>query len=164
MLELGRPGTAGLDRQTMPVLRDGALVGRLQASAWRERAVAHAADREWVYTRAGRELAAAEPEGAVRLSARPDSLWRGTWTAELDGIQVEIRPASWWKGTRRYAVDGREIGESGNAGSWVPRPTLDLDDTLDLDSQIFLLWVELIVRRRNASAAAGGAAAAGVTT
>jgi len=164
VLELGKPGTAGVDRQTMPVLRDGTLVGSLQASAWRERAAARAADRDWVYTRAGRELAArwaAEPEGTVRLSARPVSLWRGTWTADLDGIQVEIRPASWWKGTRRYAVDGREIGESGNASRWVPRPTLDLDDTLDLDAQVFLLWVELIVRRRNASAAAGGAAAAG---
>ena len=158
MLELGKPGTAGVDRQTMPVLRDGTLVGRLQASAWRERAIARAGDRDWVYTRAGRELAArwtAEPEGTVRLSARPESLWKGTWTADLDGIQVEIRPASWWKGTRRYAVDGREIGESANASYWVPRPILDLD------AQVFLLWVELIVRRRTASAAAGGAAAAG---
>jgi hypothetical protein len=162
VLELGRPGTAGVDRDTMPVLRDGTRVGALQASAWRERAVARAGERDWIYTRTGRELAArwaAEPESAVRLSARPESLWKGTWTAELDGISVEIRPASWWKGTRRYTVDGREIGESGNASRWVPRPTLDLDDTLDLDAQVFLLWVELIVRRRNASATAGATAA-----
>ena len=167
MLELGKPGTAGVEGKTMPVLRDGALVGALAAGSWRERATARAGDREWVYTRAGRELAgrpAIEPEGVVpRFAARPVSVWKGTWEATLDGIRVDIRPASWWKGTRRYAVDGRDIGESGNAGRWVPRPTLDLDDTLDLDAQVFLLWVELILRRRTACAAAsaGGASAAG---
>jgi hypothetical protein len=167
VLELGKPGTAGVDRGRMPVLRDGALVGSLQASSWWERATARAGDREWVYTRTGRELVArwaAEPEGAVRLSARPLSAWKGTWTADLDGTAVEIRPATWWKTTRRYVVDGREIGESGNASRWVPRPTLDLDDTLGLDAQVFLLWVELVLRRRNAAAAGGAAAAAGAAT
>lgn len=162
MLELGKPGTAGVDRPAMPVLRDGTRVGSLRPGQWRERATARAGDREWVYTHTGRELTgrwAAEPEGAARLSARPASVWKGTWTAELDGIAVEIQPSSWWKGTRRYIVDGREIGQSGNASHWVPRPTLDLDDTLDLDAQIFLLWVELILRRRKASAAARAGAA-----
>jgi hypothetical protein len=164
VLELGKPGTAGVERPAMPVLRDGTLVGALQAGPWRERATARAGDREWVYTRTGRGLTARraiEPEGAVRLSARPASVWKGTWTAELDGIAVEIRPASWWKGTRRYTVDGRVIGESGNASRWVPRPTLDLDDTLDLDAQVFLLWVELVLRRRDSAAAGAAAATAG---
>ena len=167
MLELGRPGTAGVDRGAMPVLRDGAIVGSLLASPWWERATARAGDREWVYTRAGRELAgrwAAEPEGAVRLSARPLSAWKGTWTADLDGTAVEIHPAAWWKTTRRYAVGGRVIGESGNAGRWVPRPTLDLDDTLGLDAQVFLLWVELVLRRRTAAGGAAAAAAGGAAS
>ena len=164
MLELGKPGTSGVDREAMPVLRDGAVVGRLHAAPWKEQASARVADRDWVYARRGREMVArrdAEPEDAARFTARPVSLWKGTWTAELDGLAVEIRPGSWWKGTRRYVAGERELGQSGNASRWVPRPTLDLDDTLDLDAQVFLLWIELILRRRNAGAAAGGAAAAG---
>lgn len=170
MLELGKPGTAGVDGKAMPVLRDGVVVGSLDPGSWRERATARAGEREWVYTRAGRELTgrpAVEPEGVVpRFTAQPVSAWKGTWEATLDGIRVDIRPAAWWKGNRRYAVGGRDIGESGNASRWVPRPTLDLDDTLDLDAQVFLLWVELIIRRRNASAAAvaGGTAAAGAAS
>src|SRR4051794_13522158 len=98
----------------MPVLRDGAAVGSLHASQWWEKATARVGGREWAYSRSGRELTArwaVEPEGAARLSARPLSAWKGTWTADLDGISVESSPASWWKGTRRYTVDGREIGE-----------------------------------------------------
>jgi hypothetical protein len=163
VLELGKPGTAGVDRETMPVLRDGTPVGSLHAAPWRERATARAGSREWVYTRHGHELTArwaVEPQDAApRLSARPVSLWKGSWTADLDDIHVEIQPASWWKGTRRYVVDGRVLGESGNASRWVPRPTLDLDDTVDLDAQVFLLWVELVLRRRNAGAVAGASAA-----
>jgi hypothetical protein len=164
MLELGKPGTSGVDREAMPVLREGAVVGELRAAPWKEQAFARVAGREWVFTRRGRELAArrdVEPEHTARFTARPVSLWKGTWTAELDGIALEIRPGSWWKGTRRYFAGDRELGESGNASRWVPRPTLDLDDTLDLDAQVFLLWIELVLRRRNAGAAAGGAAAAG---
>jgi hypothetical protein len=162
VLELGKPGSAGVDREAMPVLRGGTMVAELRAAPYKERAFARVADREWVYARRGRELVArrdVEPEDAARFTARPVSLWKGTWTAELDGIALEIRPGSWWKGTRRYVVGERELGESGNASRWVPRPTLDLDDTLDLDAQVFLLWIELVLRRRNAGAAAGAAAA-----
>src|SRR5690242_13068652 len=116
----------------MPVLRDSAVVGSVKAGPWGEKASARAGDREWAYARSGRALTArwaAEPEGAVRLAARPRSAWRGTWTADLDGTAVESSPTSWWKTSRRYTVDGREIGTSGNASRWVPRPTLDLDDT-----------------------------------
>jgi hypothetical protein len=164
VLELGKPGTSGVDRESMPVLRDGTVAGWLRAAPWREQATARAGDRDWVFTRRGRELVArwaTEPEDAVRLSARPVSLWKGTWTADLDGTAVEIQPGSWWKGDRRYVVDGRAIGRSGNTSRWVPRPTLDLEGGLGLDAEIFLLWLELTLRRRSAAATAGGAAAAG---
>ena len=167
MLELGKPGTHGVGREAMPVVRDDALVGSLRAAPYRENATARAGDREWVFTRRGRELVgrwAVDPDEANRFSARPVSLWKGTWTADLDGTAVEIRPGSWWKGDRRYVVDGREIGASGNTSRWVPRPTLDLDDTLGLDAQVFLLLVELVLRRRIAAAAGGAAAAAGAAT
>jgi hypothetical protein len=164
VLELGKPGTSGVDRETMPVLRDGTLVGSLRAAPWREQATARVGERDWVFTRRGRELFgrwAAEPEDAVRFSARPVSLWKGTWTADLGGTALEIRPGSWWKGDRRYVVDGREIGASGNTSRWVPRPTLSLEGAVDLEAQVFLLWLELTLRRRSAGAAAGGAAVAG---
>jgi hypothetical protein len=163
VLELGKPGTSGVDRETMPVLRDGELVGSLRAAPWREQATARAGVRDWVFTRRGRELLArwaAEPEDAVRFSARPVSLWKGSWTADLEGTAVEIRPGSWWKGDRRYVVDGREIGSSGNTSRWVPRPTLSLEGSLSLDAQVFLLWLELMLRRRSAAAGAGAAAGA----
>jgi hypothetical protein len=165
MIELGKPGTSGVDRESMPVLRDGSVVGSLHAAPWREQATARTGEREWVFTRRGRDLVgrrAAEHEDVVRFSARPVSLWKGTWTADLDGTSVEIRPGSWWKGTRTYLVDGREVGASGNTSRWVPRPTLSLDAPLTLDAQVFLLWLELTLRRRSAgAAAAGGAPAAG---
>jgi hypothetical protein len=158
VLELGKPGTSGVDREEMPVLRDGALVGRLRAAPWREEATARVGERDWVFTRRGRDLVgrwAAEPEDAARFSARPVSLWKGAWTADLEGTAVEIQPGSWLKGDRRYLVDGRELGRSGNTSRWVPRPTLTLEGELSLDAQVFLLWLELALRRRSAAAAAG---------
>jgi hypothetical protein len=51
---------------------------------------------------------------------------------------------------------------SGTTGRWTTLPTLTADDSLTLDHQVFLLWVELVVGRRNAATtAATGAAVAG---
>jgi hypothetical protein len=65
-----------------------------------------------------------------------------------------------WKGTHLYLIGARQVAESGTTGGWSPRPTLTADDTLTLDQQVFLLWVELVISRRNTAAIAAGTGAA----
>ncbi|WP_138731448.1 hypothetical protein [Modestobacter excelsi] len=158
MLELGKSGSQGTGKGTIPVLSDGAVVATLHASNWKEAATAEVGERSWVFRRrGGRELTgrwAADPEDAVRLRARQTSSWRGTWTMELDGVAVTVTWASRWKGTHSYVVDGRQVAESGRRST---RPTLTTDPGLPLDHAVFMLWVELVLGRRSATAAAAAA-------
>ena len=158
MLELGKSGSHGTERGTVPVLSGDAVVATLRASNWKEAATAQVGDRSWVYSRqGGRELVARwalDPADAVRLRARQESYWKGTWTVELDGTTVEVVTASMWKGTRRYLAGGRELAESGTTGAWSSRPTLTAQPELVLDHAVFLLWVELVLGRRAAAVAA----------
>ncbi len=108
MLELGRSGTHGAAKGTMPVLSDGAVVATLHAANWKEAATGEIGSRSWVFSKRGREL----------------------------------------------------------TGRWSPRLTLSAAADLSLDSQVFLLWLALVMSRRDQAAAtgavvAGGAAAAG---
>ena len=166
MLELGRTGTAGAERGAIPVFRDGSVVATLRASDWKESATAVVGDREWVFSKRKGELTgrwAAEPEGAARVRATQTSLWKGTWTADLEGTAVDVESASYWKGTHRFLSGGRRVAESGSTGGWSPRPTLSADHALPLDHQVFLLWLLLVISRRNTAAitAATGAAVIG---
>ena len=157
MLELGKAGSAGTEKGVLPVLRDGALVASLRASNWKESATATIRGREWVFAKRKRELTgrwAAEPEGLVRLRARQTSVWKGTWTADLEGTTVDVQNASLWKGTHRFLAGGRPIAQSGSTGGWSSRRTLDADDSLPIEHQVFLLWLELVIGRRNDAAAA----------
>jgi hypothetical protein len=165
MLELGKAGSAGAAKGELPVLRDGAVVARLRASNWKEQATALVGEREWVFAKMKRELTArrsADPEGTARLRARQTSWWKGAWTVELEGRSVDMRSASIWKGTHRYLAGDRQVAESGTTGGWSPRPTLTADDSLPLDEQVFLLWLELVISRRNTSAAVAAGAGAAV--
>ena len=162
MLEVGKAGTAGIGKGVLPVLADGAVVATLRSHSWKEAATAVVGTQEWVFARRGKELIgrwAAEPEDAARLRARQTSFWKGTWQADLEGTAVEVQTASLWKGTHRFVVDGRVVAESGTAGGWSPRPTLTTSVELPLAAQVFLLWLELVVRRRNSAVAAGAGAA-----
>ena len=53
MLELGRSGSHGVPKGTVPVLEDDAVVATLRASNWKEAATADVAGREWVFRRVG---------------------------------------------------------------------------------------------------------------
>jgi hypothetical protein len=166
VLELGKAGTAGTEKGVLPVFRDGSVVATLRASDWKESATAVVGDREWVFSKRKGELRgrwAAEPEETARVSAQQTSLWKGTWTADLEGTPVEVESASYWKGTHRFVSGGRQIAESGTTGGWSPRPTLRVDGELPLDHQVFLLWLLLVISRRNTAAisAATGAAVVG---
>jgi hypothetical protein len=166
VLELGKAGTAGAEKGVIPVFRDGSVVATLRASDWKESATAVVGDREWVFSKRKGELTgrwAAEPERAARLRAKQTSLWKGTWTADLEGTAVQVEKASAWKGTHRFLSGGRQVAESGSTGGWSPRPTLTADDGVPLDHQVFLRWLELVLSRRNTAAitAATGAAVIG---
>jgi hypothetical protein len=160
VLELGRAGTAGAERGVLPVLRDGAPVGTLRASGWREQATATVEGDSLVFGRDGRVLTGGPEGGPVRFRARIASRWTGVWALELDGVQVQMRTTSWWRGTRRYTAGGRTVAESGPTGL-LRRPRLCAEEPLPLAAQVFLLWVELVVLRRAGGAAAGAAVAGG---
>ncbi|TFV52106.1 hypothetical protein [Blastococcus sp. TF02A-35] len=168
MLELGKAGSAGVEKRVLPVLRNGVVVATLRAPGWKEAATAVVGDREWVLAKQKRRLTgrwASEPEDAVRISAEQTSFWRGTWQVDLEGLPVRAEVVSRWKGGHRYLAGDRVVAETGTTGGWSPRPTLTADDTLPLDHQVFLLWLALVMSRRDQAAAtaaiAGGAAAAG---
>ncbi|WP_369133517.1 hypothetical protein [Modestobacter sp. I12A-02662] len=163
VLELGKAGTAGVAKGVVPVLSGGAVVATLHASNWKESATAVVGDRTWVFGKQGRELTArweADLESSARLSARQTSLWKGTWELELDGAVVEMTSLSYWHGTHRYTAGGRTVAESGTTGGWSPRPTLTADAGLPLATQVFLLWVELVITRRNTAVVVGATTAA----
>ena len=162
MLELGKAGSAGTAKGELPVLRDGAVVALLRASNWKEAATAQVGERSWVFAKQKSVLTgrwASEPEDAARVSARQASWWKGSWTIDLEGTTVDVDKASLWKGTHRYVTAGRTVAESGSTGGWSPRPTLTADDSLALDHQVFLLWLELVISRRNTAVVAGATSA-----
>ncbi len=166
MLELGKAGTAGVGKGVIPVLRDDAVVATLQASDWKESATAVIGDHEWLFSKRRGELTgrwAADPEDTARLRARQTSLWKGTWTAQLEGTPVDVEILSYWKGTHRFVSGGRQVAESGTTGGWSPRPTLTGEAELPVEHQVFLLWLELVLSRRNTAvvAAATGAVVIG---
>ncbi|MGY1804816.1 hypothetical protein ACI78T_16155 [Blastococcus sp. SYSU D00922] len=166
MLELGKSGTAGAGKGVIPVFRAGSVVATLRASDWKESATAVVGDREWVFSKRKGVLTgrwAVEPEEAARLRATQTSLWKGTWSADLEGTTVEVESASYWKGTHRFTSGGRAVAESGTTGGWSPRPTLTVHTDLPLDQRVFLLWLLLVISRRNTAAisAATGAAVIG---
>jgi hypothetical protein len=165
VLRLAKAGTAGVGKGVLPVLDDdGAVVATLDTAKVREAARARIGDREWVFTRRGREMIgrrADDPEDTARFRAVPLSAWKGTWEVDLEGTRLRLRPASVWRGTHRYERDGRVVAENGFSGRWLRLPTLTTHEPLPLEAQVFLLWVELVLTRRSATAAAvaGGSVA-----
>ena len=158
MLELGKSGSHGLARGTLPVLSGDAVVATLHASNWKEAATAEVGERSWVFRRAGgRELTgrwSADPADAVRLRAHQASFLRGTWTMDLEGIPVDAAVASWWKGSYRFSTGGEPLAETGPVNGWSMRSRLEPQPRLCLDHAVFLLWFQLVLSRRSAATAA----------
>jgi hypothetical protein len=166
VIELGKLGSAGVPRHVAPVLRDGVVVAVLRASNWKEAAFAVVADREWIFAKRRGELTArwaGDPDGTGRFRARQTSFWRSTWSVDLAGTGLRVESASAWRGTHRFVVEGQEVAVSGSTGVWGQRPTLTVHAEaagLPLEGQVFLLWMELLLRRRAASGATAGTVAA----
>src|SRR3954447_9609186 len=163
MLELGKAGSAGVERGVVPVLRDGEVVAMVSAARWKEAATAMIGHQEWCFAKRKRVLTArwaTDPEDAPRLRARQTSTWKSTWALDLEGRPADLRPASRWKGTYSVEFGGRRVAELGSAGGWSRRPTLTDAEQLPLHQQGFLLWGQLLLLRPAAAATAGGATAA----
>ena len=151
MLVLGKAGSAGTEKGVSPVLRDDVVVATVRASRWKEAATAVVGDREWVLARTGRELTGRQvhdPEGTARLRARRTSWWRRTWEADLEGTTVQAQPLRWSDTALRYSAGDRVVAEGGRTGGGSSRPTLRAEDAMPLHHQVFLLWLELVLRRR----------------
>ena len=164
MLELGKAGTAGTEKGTLPVLAGGSPAATLRTAKVRDAATAVVGGEEWLFTRSRNGLVgrrAGEPEDTERFRAAQPSWWRGLWEIDLDGTRLQMRTASAWRGTHRYSRDGRTVAESGFTGRWLRLPTLTVHEVLPLPAQVFLLWVELVLTRRSAAGAGAGAAVAG---
>ena len=158
MLELGKRGSHGTPKGTVPVLEGGVVVATLHASNWKEAATADVQGRGWAFRRNGnRELVgrwAADPQDAVRVRAHQDSYWRQTWTLDLEGAVVQGEPVSRWTGGHRFTSGGQLLAQSGRAGRWSWTPTLDTHPPLALDHAVFLLWMAVVLTNRAAAAAA----------
>ena len=152
MLELGKAGVLGVGSGVRPVLADGVAVATLRASSWKEQATAVVGEREWLFGKRQGQLQgrwAVDPEGSARLRARRVSLWKGTWVADLEGTLVEVEKPSLWTSVHRFVTDGQQVGHSGSTGGWSPRPTLTATPGMPLHHQVFLLWLELVIRGRS---------------
>jgi hypothetical protein len=165
VIELGKLGSAGVPKNVAPVLQDGVVVAVLRASNWKEAAFAVVGDREWVFAKRKGELTArwaADFDGTMRFRARQTSSWRSAWAVDLAGTGLRVESASMWRGTHRFVLDGQEVAVSGSTGGLGQRPTLTVraEAGLPIEAQVFLVWMELLLRRRAASGATAGTVAA----
>ncbi|RBY78580.1 hypothetical protein DQ239_08520 [Blastococcus sp. TF02-09] len=161
MLELGSTRLLGSGSGGRPVLADGAVVATLQASGWKEQARVVIGGHEWLFGKRRGELRgrwAVDPEESARLRARQVSSWKGTWVADLEGTRVDVEKLSFWTAAHRFVSGGRQVAHGGSTGGWSPRPTLTAVPGMPLHHQVFLLWLEMVVRGRSAD---GSAAAFG---
>lgn len=91
----------------------------------------------------------------ARLRLRP---WRENrdWVFGRRGRELTVRPADAPEDAVRLRA---RTTNSGHSGRWVRRPTLEADPALSLEAQVFLLWLEYVIRRRSRGAVAGAAVA-----
>lgn len=158
MRQIGTPASSAAPKGVCPVLRDGAVVATMRASSWKEAASAEVGGRFWIFAKRKNVLAgrwASEPEKAARVEARPTSRWKGSRAIWLEGTTLEAERTSAWASTGRYLSDGRKVAQSGTTGRWTTLPTPAADDSVALEPQGFLLWLEPVAGRRNAATTAG---------
>lgn len=145
----------------VPVLQDRTVVARIRAASWRERAEVEMSGALWEFFKRSGELYTTRDGHAAGIHAVRPAKLRQRWDIEADGQTYRIQSAGFM--SNRYSVlrDGVSIGESGTPRFWSNRPTLDVDASVPLEHQVFLLWVAFIVRRRTTGTSAGSSAAGG---
>jgi hypothetical protein len=163
VLELGKAGTAGMQKGECPVLRDGQVVGAMSPKRWRTAALAKLGAEEWVYARYKRDYVgrwATDPEGSMRLRFWQTSMWKDRWAVDLEGRPAEVGRTTrhYGRGTYGVLIDGWLVAVLGGTKGWLTRPTVDATDRLPLHQQMFLLWMQHVLQRRMAARAGAVAA------
>lgn len=156
MLEWGHKSAGSI-----PVLQDETVVARIRASSWRERADVEMTGAPWAFFKRSGELHAVRDGHTGGMLATRPAMFRQRWDVQADAQTYRIQSAGFM--SSRYSVlrDGVSIGESGTPRFWSNRPTLDVDASVPLEHQVFLLWVAFIIRRRTTGTSAGSSAAGG---
>ncbi|MDN5852540.1 MAG: hypothetical protein L0K86_06775, partial [Actinomycetia bacterium] len=151
MLEWGRKSAGAVS-----VVQNGSIVAEVRASSFRERADVAINAEQWQFFKRSGSLHAV-PEGRTGgMSASRRSVFRQGWEIDAGAQTYRIRPVGFLQTRYRVERAGTRIGESHKASFWSSRPTLDVDASVPLEHQVFLLWVAYIMRRRAAGAAAAG--------
>ena len=141
----------------MQITSEHGVAASVRPSAMRERAEVDIDGAAWSYYKEhGRLLGERDGSPQPDLRASRPSVLRQTWDIEAGGSTYRIKPEGFLQKRYRVTRNGTEIGESGKAGFWSNRPTLDVDPATPLEHQLFLLWVAFIMRRRAAAAASSG--------
>lgn len=156
MLEWGRK-SAG----SAPVLQDETVVAYVRVAALRERADVEIGATHWQFFKRGGELHAVRDDQAAGMTASRRSVFRQGWQIEADAQTYQIQPEGFLQTRYRVVRAGIRIGQSNKASFWSNRPTLEVDASVPLEHQVFLLWVAFIMRKRAAGAATGATAGGG---
>lgn len=151
MLEWGRK-SAGI----VSVLQDGFVVAQVRQAAMRERAGVAIGSSQWQFYRQRGDLHAVSVDGTFGMTASPTKIFGVSWDICTGTHAYRMEPMGLFKSGRRVLCAGTPVGSSDRVG-WSRRPTLDVDASIPVEHQVFLLWVLYIIGRRSS----GGPGASG---
>jgi hypothetical protein len=147
VLEVGGAGTSGVAEGVTPVVRDGAVVATIGRSRRRGPVPAVVAGQEWSYEHQRRQLLgrwASDPQGTARCWARQASP-RSDFDIELEGTPVTRRLVD-LRALQYVGPDGVAVAEVRVTGVIRETSTMIADPRLPLHHQVFLLWLDVLVR------------------
>ena len=151
MLEWGRK-SGGI----VPVEREGRVVAELRPSSFRERADVAIEGAPWQFFKRSGDLHAVREGMPEALTASRPSFFRQAWEVDAGTIAYRIEPAGFFRSGYHVLCGATRIGYSDKIGFWTRRPTLDVDPSVPLEHQVFLLWVAYVMRKRSEGAATAG--------
>ena len=139
---------------------DQALV-ELNASQWREVAKFQMRNGEYRLYREGewtkqfklRGDFVLEHNGEVIARARKQSVFRSTFTIDLQGRSVVLKKRSWWGRTFIVLENDRQIGSIRRASIWSRRTLVNLPSSWPVPVQVYLFWLVLLMWNREDAAA-----------
>lgn len=137
---------------------DGAVVGSVDLSNWRESAEIEVGGGRYraVHGALRKDFVLSREDGGVVLAVEKPSAFRDRFYFEHDG-HYELRKESAWGRAFELRRDGTgAVGSLRPEGMFRRSWTAELPDDLSPEVCVFLIWLAILLDRR---AAAGGAAA-----